>query len=152
MLRRHGIEEDVEGRDLPVANDDHIHARIVGRLATWTRAPSQATGIVERLRFAVRRVDEVRVRRAKICGEFVECVAPDELARRRVEHAVFGIEFFDGRATTPCVAFAENLLKVAMKQLMDPVIQNFSPLISICVICGSCTADKEVEPQISQIS
>jgi hypothetical protein len=82
---------------------------------------------VQSLRFAVGRVNEVRVRRAKISGEFVEGGAPDEPARRHIEHAVFGIEFFDGRATPRRVAFAENLLKVAMKQFMDTLIHNASP-------------------------
>src|ERR1700756_3792554 len=49
--RGHGIKEDVKRRDLPVPNDDHIQARIVWRLAARTRAPSQATGILESLRF-----------------------------------------------------------------------------------------------------
>jgi hypothetical protein len=82
---------------------------------------------VESLRFAVGRVNEVWVRRAKVSGEFVEGAAPDELARRHVEHAVFGIEFFDGGATPRRVAFAENLLKVAIKQFMDTAIHNTSP-------------------------
>jgi hypothetical protein len=91
------------------------------------QSPKPATRIVESLRFAKARVNEVRVRRAKISGEFVEGRMPDEPARRRVEHAVFGIEFFDGGATPRRVAFAENLLKVAMKQFMDTTIHNTSP-------------------------
>jgi hypothetical protein len=82
---------------------------------------------VESLSFAVRRVNEMRVRRAKISGEFVEGGAPYERARRHVERAVFGIQFFDGGATPCHVAFAENLLKVAMKQFLDTAIHNTSP-------------------------
>jgi hypothetical protein len=67
------------------------------------------------------------VRRAKISGKFVEGGVPDELARRDVEHAVFGIEFFNGGATPRHVALAENFLKVAMKQFMDTGIHNTSP-------------------------
>jgi hypothetical protein len=70
----------------------------------------------------------MRVRRAKISGEFVEGCAPDERARRHVEHAVFGIEFFDGGATSRGIAFAKNLLKVATKQFMDTLLtHNASP-------------------------
>ena len=73
------------------------------------------------------RVNEVWVRRAKVSGKFVEGGVPDEVARRDVEHAVFGIEFFNGGATPRRVALAENLLKVAMKQFMDTGIHNTSP-------------------------
>ncbi|GAB7541546.1 hypothetical protein [Cupriavidus sp. CuC1] len=63
----------------------------------------------------------------EISGEFVESLVPGERARWHVEHAVFGVEFLDGLATTCCIAFTENLLKVAMKQFMDTVIHNTSP-------------------------
>lgn len=46
------------------------------------------------------RIGEVRVRRAKISGEFVEAIVPDECSRRDLEHAVFRVEFLDSRATT----------------------------------------------------
>jgi len=64
---------------------------------------------------------------AKISGEFVQGGPPDEPAGRRLEYAVFSIEFFDGGATPRRVALAENLLKVTMKQLVDTVIHNTSP-------------------------
>jgi hypothetical protein len=52
---------------------------------------------------------------------------PDERTRRNVEHAIFGIEFPDGCATTLCVAFAKDLLKVAIEQFMDTVVHSDSP-------------------------
>src|ERR1700732_992678 len=127
-----GIEENIERCDLPITNDDHIQARIVGCCATRARAPSQTTGVVESLRFAVRCVNEVRVRRAQIPCEFVESVVPDEYTRRHVEHAVLGIELLDCRTTTRCVAFTKNLLEVAIKQLMGTVIHNTSPALIDC--------------------
>src|ERR1700738_2884354 len=122
-----GIEENIERCDLPITNDDHIQARIVGCCAARARAPSQTTGVVESLRFSVRCVNEVRVRRAQIPCEFAESVVPDEYTRRHVEHAVLGIELLDCRATTRFVAFTKNLLEVAIKQLMGTVIHNTSP-------------------------
>ena len=82
-LRGPGIEEHVERRDLAVANDDHIHPRVVGRFAARAGTPSQTTGIVEGLRFAVRRIDEVRVGRAEIASKFIDGFAPDERSGRR---------------------------------------------------------------------
>jgi hypothetical protein len=58
-----GIEEYVERRNLAVANDDHIEAGIVGRLATRAGAPGQTARVVESLRFAVRDISEVRMGR-----------------------------------------------------------------------------------------
>ena len=78
LARRHGIEEHVQRRDLAIANGDHVQARVVGHLDSRTGTPSQTTGIVERLRLAVRRLDEVRVGRAEIASEFLECCTPGE--------------------------------------------------------------------------
>jgi hypothetical protein len=69
---------------------------------------------VERLRLAVRRVGEVRVSRTQVSRELVQGVAPDENAGRRIEEAVIGVELLDRRTTTSGVAFAENLLEVAV--------------------------------------
>jgi hypothetical protein len=67
---------------------------------------------VERLRLAVRRV--VRVNRTQVSRELVQGVAPDENAGRRIGEAVIGVEFLDCRMTAGGVAFAENLLEVAV--------------------------------------
>src|SRR5882757_3563145 len=125
-----GIEENIERCDLPITSDDHIQARIVGCCAARARAPSQTTGVVKSLRFAVRCVNEVRVRRAQVPCEFVESVVPDKYTRRHVEDAVLGIELLDCRATTRCVAFTKNLLEVAVKQLMGTVIARRRPCAS----------------------
>src|SRR3984893_1766293 len=125
-----GIEENIERCDLPITNYDHIQARIFGCRVARARAPSQTTGVVESLRFAVRCVNEVRVRRAQISCEFVESVVPDKYTRRHVEDAVLGIELLDCRATTRCVAFTKNLLEVAIEQLMGTVIARRRPCAS----------------------
>jgi len=39
-LRRCGIEENIERRNLALANDDHVQARVVRRLAARAGAPS----------------------------------------------------------------------------------------------------------------
>src|SRR5579863_3992743 len=126
-IRRHGIEEDVERSDLPVSNDNNIHARIVEVLAPRTRAPVQPASVMESLSFADRRISKMRVRRAKVSSELVERVVPNECTRWHIQYAVVGIKFFDGRATTRCIAFTENLLKVAIKQFMGAVGHTISP-------------------------
>jgi hypothetical protein len=52
---------------------------------------------------------------------------PNKRAGRQIEHAVFGIEFFDRRAAARRDALAEDLLKVATKQFVDTVIHRISP-------------------------
>ena len=66
LLRLYGIEEHIKRCDLSIANDDHIQARVVGRLVARPRSPSQTTGIVQGLGLALRGVNEVRVGRAEI--------------------------------------------------------------------------------------
>src|SRR5882724_10538215 len=87
-LRRDGIEEHVERRDLAVANDDHIRAGVFGRFAAWAGAPGQTAGIVESLRFAVRRVRKVRVGRTEITSKFVEGFTPNKRAGRHIEYKI----------------------------------------------------------------
>jgi len=69
---------------------------------------------MERLGLAVRRIGEARVSRTQVSCELVQCVVPDENAGRRVEDAVIGVELADRRTTAASIAFAENLLEVAV--------------------------------------
>ena len=69
---------------------------------------------MERLGLAVRRIGEARVSRTQVSCELVQCVVPDENAGRRIEDAVIGVELLDRRTTAGGVAFAENLLEVAV--------------------------------------
>src|SRR5271169_1480538 len=144
QLGGNGIEEHVERRDLAVANDDHIHAGVFGRFAAWAGAPGQTAGIVESLRFAVRRVRKVRVGRTEITSKFVEGFTPNKRAGRHIEHTVFGIELVDRCAATHRVALAEDLLKVALKQFVDTVIHNISPwLLTVAMLpLGSITEEQ----------
>jgi hypothetical protein len=121
------IEENIQRSDPPIPDDDHIRARVFGRSTARAGAPSQATGIMETLRFTVRGVSEVRVSRAEISRELVQCIPPDEFSRWHVELTVFGIELLDGGTTTGCIAFAEDLLEVAIQQLMSTVGHDLSP-------------------------
>ena len=70
---------------------------------------------MERLRLAKWRVCEVRVGRAQVFCELVQRVAPDENADRHIEDAVLGVELLDDGATAGGVAFAEDLLEVAVQ-------------------------------------
>jgi len=91
-LRRHGIEKHIQRRDLPIADDDHIQACVVGQLAARSRSSSEPPGIVERLGVAMRGVNEVRVDGAEIASKFVEGFEADEYAGRRIQHAVPDVE------------------------------------------------------------
>jgi hypothetical protein len=69
---------------------------------------------MERLGLAVRRIREARVSRTQVSCELVQCVVPNENAGRHIEDAVVAVELLDRRTTTGGVAFAENLLEVAV--------------------------------------
>jgi hypothetical protein len=56
----------------------------------------------------------MRVSRAQVSRKLVQGVAPNEDAGRRVEDAVIGVELADRRTTAASIAFAENLLEVAV--------------------------------------
>jgi hypothetical protein len=62
----------------------------------------------------VRRIREARVSRTQVSCELVQCVVPNENAGRHIEDAVVAVELLDRRTTTSGVAFAENLLEVAV--------------------------------------
>ena len=114
-LRLYGIEEHIKRRDLSIANDDHIQARVVGRLVARPRSPSQTTGIVQGLGLAVRGVNEARVGRAEIASKFVEGFEAYEYAGRHIQHAVFGIEVLNRCSAARRITLAEDFLKVAVR-------------------------------------
>jgi len=79
------VKERVERRDLTIANDDYIQAGVLGCFAARAGTPGQATGgILESLRLAKRRVNEVRMCGTEITGKFVKGFTPDELAWRHI--------------------------------------------------------------------
>src|SRR5258706_14655570 len=84
----HCVKEDIERRDLFIANDHHVPARLRGRLARRAGTPGHATGVMEGLGLAAQRVDGARARRAKGAGVPIEGVVPAEHALGHVEHAV----------------------------------------------------------------
>jgi hypothetical protein len=75
---------------------------------------------MERLRLSAWRVREVRMGRAQVSCELVQRVASDEDADWDIEDAVLRVELLDDGATAGGVAFAEDLLEVAVQQFMDP--------------------------------
>jgi len=75
----------------------------------------------------MRGVNEVRVGCAEIASKFVEGFGADEYAGRRIQHAVFGVEFPDRCSTARRVALAKDLLKVTMEQFVDRVGHRLSP-------------------------
>jgi hypothetical protein len=92
--------------------------------------------------------------RTEITSKFVEGFTPNKRAGRHIEHTVFGIELVDRRAATHRVAFAEDLPKVAVRQLVDTVIHNISPWLltaahppvalgAVCSDLGLSAVDEE---------
>jgi MerR family redox-sensitive transcriptional activator SoxR len=58
-------------RNLAVADDDHIQASVVRLSAARARPPRKPSRVMQCLRSTVRHVDEARVCRAQVAGEFV---------------------------------------------------------------------------------
>ena len=76
---------------------------------------------MEGLGLAMRGVNEVRVGCAEIASKLVEGFGADEYAGRRIQHAIFGVEFLDRCSTARRIALAKDLLKIALKQFADMV-------------------------------
>jgi len=69
----------------------------------------------------------VRVGRAEIAGKSVERFGSDEYARRRVQHAVFGVEVLDRCSAADHITLTEDLLKVTVEQFVNTVGHKISP-------------------------
>lgn len=81
---RGGIEKHVRRRHLAIANDDHILARVVGRLAARPRSKSQVTGIVgPATGMRVYKVPESRA--DELARRFIERFAPSERAGQDIQ-------------------------------------------------------------------
>jgi hypothetical protein len=63
----------------------------------------------------MRHISEMRVCRAQVSGEFVECIVPDENSRGYIKFAVVRIQFSNGGTTAGGIPFAENLLEIAVQ-------------------------------------
>ena len=60
------VEVNIKSRDLAVARDDEIHTGVRRRFPFRPRAPRQASRIVQNLGRAMRRINEMRMRRSEI--------------------------------------------------------------------------------------
>jgi hypothetical protein len=135
-LCKFGIEKDVKRGDLAIANNGDIQSGIVRGRAFRARAPCQNSPVMQGLRVSMGRVDEVRMRRAEVFGEFVQGVAPNKDTGRDVQHAVFSIKIVNGGAAAGRVTFAKDLLKVAVQKFSNSIIHSS---IS-CILCRRSTA------------
>jgi hypothetical protein len=70
------------------------------------------------------RIDELRMHRAEVSGEFVQGLTPDKDTGRDVQHAVFSIEIANGGAAAGRVTFAKDFLKIAVQNLNNSIIHN----------------------------
>jgi hypothetical protein len=124
---RLGVEKPIERGDLAIADDDHVLAGVVGLFSSRTGTPRETAGVMECLRRAMRRVCEVRMRRARISCELVQRVVPHENALRYVNDTVIGAELLDRRAAARRVALTENVLEHAVEQFMNAVGHGVTP-------------------------
>jgi hypothetical protein len=131
------VEEHVERRDPAIANDDYIQASVLGCLAARAGTPGQATGgILESLRLATRRVNEVRMCGTEITGKFVKGFTPYELAWRHIQLAILRIKLGDCRAASRRVTLTEDLLKVAKQQFVDSVTHAIFSFVGFIFFVG----------------
>ena len=63
----------------------------------------------------------MRMGRAEIASKFVEGFRANEHAGRRIQHAVFGIEFSNRCSAARRITLAEDLLKITIEQFADVV-------------------------------
>src|ERR1700751_1484329 len=91
---------------------------------------------MQSLWLAMGRIDKVWMCRAQLSGELVQSVVSNEDAGRDVQHAVFRIEVPDGGAAAGRVAFAKNLLKIAVQKLNNSLLHRPVPCR-----CGGASAD-----------
>src|SRR6185369_1505986 len=70
------------------------------------------------------RIGELRMRRAEVCGEFVQSVTPDKDTGRDVQHAIFSIEIMNGGAAAGRVTFAKDFLKIAVQNFNNSIIHD----------------------------
>jgi hypothetical protein len=66
-------------------------------------------------------VNEVRMGRAQIARKFAEGFGANEHAGRRIQHAVFSVEFLNCCSAARRVALTKDFLKVAAEQFVDTV-------------------------------
>src|SRR6266571_6306206 len=82
---------------------------------------------MEDLGISIRRVNEMWMRRTELTREFVQRVMSNKHARWHIDLAVLGVQFFDRGTPAGVVAFAKDLLKIAIKQFVDTVTHEISP-------------------------
>src|SRR5882724_5338374 len=109
------VEVNIKSGDLAVACDDEIDTGVCGCFALRPRAPCQTSRIVQDLGRAMMRIDIMGMRRSKIAGELVQCVATDKSAGRRVQHTVFGVKFLNCGPSARGITFTENFRKIAVE-------------------------------------
>lgn len=94
------VEKEVKGGNSAVPNNDEISPGLSWRLIRAARYPLNPPGIAQFLRRGNWLISEVRVSSLDRTHQAINLVAATVDAPRIVEHAIFGVDFADGRAPT----------------------------------------------------
>src|SRR5258708_960452 len=101
------VEKEIEGGNPPVPDNDEISPGIGRSLTRAARYPSDATGVMQFLRFGCGRVSEVRMGCPDHARNSINLVSAPVNAPRFVEHAVLSEDVIDGLSSACGVALAE---------------------------------------------
>src|ERR1043165_5659115 len=111
------VEEEINRGNAAVPGNDEVSPGVRGRLTRAARYPLDPPAFAQLLRLGNRVILKVRVSRLDSAGDAIDLVAATVDARLGVvEHAIFGPDLVDGRASPRGVAFTENVAKVADQQ------------------------------------
>src|ERR1700736_1691241 len=104
------VEKEVKGGNSAVPNNDEISPGLSWRLIRAARYPLNPPGVAQFLRRGNWLISEVRVSGLDRTHHAIHLVAAAVDAPRLLEHAIFGVDFVDGRAPT-CggVIFTEDI-------------------------------------------
>src|SRR5258708_17599183 len=121
LLRGRGIaraiEKEIDGGNLAVPGDEKISPGVGWRLAGATRHPPDPCGVAQLFGLADRLILKVRMSSLDHARYAVDLVAATMgAAVGVVEHAIFVVEFVNGRATARGVVFAEDVAEIAKYQ------------------------------------
>ena len=106
------VEKEVKGGNSAVPSNDEISPGVSWRLTRAARYPLNPPGIAQFLRRGNWLILKVRVSSLDRTRHAINLVAATVDALRLVEHAIFGVDFVDGRAPTCGVIFTEDIAKI----------------------------------------
>ena len=111
------IEKKINGCNPAVPGNDEISPGVSWRLTRSARYPLDPPGIAQFLGLGNWPISKVRVRSLDRARDAIDLVAATVDTRFGVvEHAIFGPEIVEGRASPRGIILTEDVLKVARQQ------------------------------------